>query len=313
MSVKDEGPVYGELWTAELEQLRREHQRLLYVAMTRARDHLVLTGSRGSVASRDTWLAYLHQAAPSLLAHSVDAAPGLTRYDYPALPPPSAPSAREAAVPAARPDAAVFDAQTVASNLSGLPFSGTLEWKKATDFIETVEEEMVAAPAIADISPLLRGSILHRSLEELTKKGSYNIEEILKEYPEAAAAGKEARAHFIADAGAILAGIASNPEFTWIFERREGSYSELPFLYRKGTTLVSGVIDRVVVRERKGFVIDYKAIAVDGGRTMEFWTRHYRPQLSVYCEAVKDLFRLDAVEGSLLFLDSARLEPILLL
>jgi ATP-dependent exoDNAse (exonuclease V) beta subunit len=170
---------------------------------------------------------------------------------------------------------------------------------------------MIPAPAVAGISPILRGSILHRCLEELTKRGSYNIEEILKEYPEAAAAGKEARARFIADAGAILAGISNNPEFAWIFEHRAGSYSELPFLYRRGNDIVSGVIDRVIVRDQTAVVVDYKAILVDNDDSLAYWKNHYLPQLRVYCEAVKDLFRLDAVEGSLLFLDSARLEPIL--
>jgi len=34
---------------------------------------------------------------------------------------------------------------------------------------------------------------------------------------------------------------------------------------------------------------------------------HYRPQIRIYCEAVKEMFRLDAVEGYLLFVDSERL------
>ena len=46
MAVKDkESTLYDELWQREQEELRREHQRLLYVAMTRARDHLVMLGT----------------------------------------------------------------------------------------------------------------------------------------------------------------------------------------------------------------------------------------------------------------------------
>jgi ATP-dependent exoDNAse (exonuclease V) beta subunit len=47
-------PLYDELWGREREELQREHQRLLYVAMTRARDHLVMirTLADGKASSR---------------------------------------------------------------------------------------------------------------------------------------------------------------------------------------------------------------------------------------------------------------------
>jgi ATP-dependent exoDNAse (exonuclease V) beta subunit len=57
-----------------------------------------------------------------------------------------------------------------------------------------------------------------------------------------------------------------------------------------------------------GYVIDYKAITVQDETEAAAWKDHYRPQVQIYCEAVKELFRLRRVEGHLLFLDSARLE-----
>ncbi len=67
-------------------------------------------------------------------------------------------------------------------------------------------------------------------------------------------------------------------------------------------------MDRVVIQGDTGYVIDYKAIAVQDEAEAAAWKDHYRPQVQVYCEAVKELFRLHRVEGHLLFLDSARLE-----
>ena len=104
--------------------------------------------------------------------------------------------------------------------------------------------------------------------------------------------------------------VITNNEFAWIFERTVHSYSELPFLYNRGNTLVSGIIDRVVIRDNRAYVVDYKAILIEQDKDLKAWTDHYRPQVQIYCEAVKELFRSQQVEGSLLFLDSNMLETI---
>src|SRR4030067_2432778 len=88
MAMKDAAnPVYNELWEREREELRREHQRLLYVAMTRARDHLIMTGtlSNGHTPyKQNSWLSYLNEAAPKpLFDREVKSQPGLITYAHP--------------------------------------------------------------------------------------------------------------------------------------------------------------------------------------------------------------------------------------
>ena len=68
IAIKDpDNPVYDDMWkgdNGEQEELRREHQRLLYVAMTRARDHLIMLGTLGTgktLVKQNTWLDYLHR------------------------------------------------------------------------------------------------------------------------------------------------------------------------------------------------------------------------------------------------------------
>jgi ATP-dependent exoDNAse (exonuclease V) beta subunit len=120
--------------------------------------------------------------------------------------------------------------------------------------------------------------------------------------------GSDIRRSFISDVRSVLNPVLGRKEFGWIFERQPDAYSELPFLYKKGRTLVSGIIDRVVIRDNIGHVIDYKAIFIENDEALAAWKDHYRPQIQIYCEAVKDIFRTRSVEGSLLFLDSIRLE-----
>jgi ATP-dependent helicase/nuclease subunit A len=323
MAVKDgENPVYDELWEREQEELRREHQRLLYVAMTRARDHLIMIGTLASgkkPLKENAWLSELHRAIPPLQESGCDSTPCLITASHPDWKARTLPLEQPAPHPRAgarqRRELEV-DGKTVLENISPLQVSKSPEWRKATDFIRDQDREepigMISAESGSKaLSPLIRGSVLHRCLEELTTIGRYDLERITEEYPEVRVLEKDAREAFTADAESVLRSVAGNRDLAWIFERHGGAYSELPFLYRKENALISGVIDRVIVTEGKGFVIDYKAILIENDDALESWKAHYLPQIRIYCEAVKELFKLRSVEGYLLFLDSNRLDKVL--
>jgi ATP-dependent exoDNAse (exonuclease V) beta subunit len=129
----------------------------------------------------------------------------------------------------------------------------------------------------------------------------------MREFPEVLALPEGERARFQAEAEQVLKSVTGNDELAWIFKQQAGAYSELPFLYRKEHEIISGIIDRLIVKDGTGYVIDYKSIAVGNDEALQSWIDHYRPQVRIYCEAAKELFRLEHVEGYLLFLDSARL------
>jgi ATP-dependent helicase/nuclease subunit A len=318
MAVKDDGnPIYEELWGREKEELRREHQRLLYVAMTRARDHLVMIGTRVNgkkPAKENAWLSYLHQTLPALQETGCDQGHCLTTCSYPDWQEQSLPVERAAALPAGQQKMreTVVDGKRVLENISPTTLPGSPEWKKATDFIDHDKEETLAKllpeAGIQAVSPLTRGSVLHRCLENLTVTGTYDLEQTIKEFPEIDALDKETRELFRKDAEGVLRRVAGAKDLAWVFERGSNAWSELPFLYRRGNTIISGIIDRVVVKGDKGFVVDYKAILIENDQALAPWMDHYIPQIRIYCEAVKEIFRLRSVDGYLLFLDSVKLE-----
>jgi ATP-dependent exoDNAse (exonuclease V) beta subunit len=311
-------PVYDELWEREFDELRREHQRLLYVAMTRARDHLVMIGTLNGGRTpirQNTWLDYLHRTIPIFQKTGDEGGRRILQYDYPDWQAQVFSADAQAGQPYPRQETRrgyEIDVKAVLDNLSPVQRSESLEWKKATDFIEQEKEDSIEKLSIQGetrtVSPLTRGSVLHRCLEEYTRTGEYDLERIVAEYPDLVALDNETRQSFISDANSILSAVLNNNEFRWIFERNGNAYSELPFLYKKGHALISGIIDRLVIKERTGFVIDYKAILIDNDAALSAWKEHYRPQVQIYCEAVKEIFGLRSVEGSLLFLDSVRLE-----
>jgi ATP-dependent helicase/nuclease subunit A len=316
-----DNPIYEELWEREQAELRQEHQRLLYVAMTRACDHLIMTGTLAGgrkpgqmpTATPNTWLQYLHEAVPALSRQEGLAAEGILSFTYPDWKPqtllderPRTPQSdmREQGQPP------VIDPAAIIDNLSPLPRSGSIPWKKATDLIMPLKEQAAEQNTPRDsacLSPLTRGSFFHRCLELSATTGSFDLNRVMREFPDVMALGPDERERFLADAGAVLRDLTAREELAWIFRKQPGAYAELPFLYRKESEIISGVIDRLVVKEGAGYIVDYKSVAVESDEALQAWIDHYRPQIRIYCEAAKELFGLASVEGYLLFLDSRRL------
>ncbi len=316
-----ENPVYEELWEREQAELRQEHQRLLYVAMTRACDHLIMTGTLAGgrkpgqmpAASPNTWLQYLHSAIPGLGQQAGGSGGPVLCFTYPDWKPQPIPVDRSAAPRSGtneQKQQPVIDPIAIIENISPLPSSDGILWKKATDFLAPVREQAVEQAVAREgecLSPLTRGSFFHRCLELAATSGSFDLDRVMREFPEVLALAPDERLLFQSEAEKILRSVTGNEELAWIFKQHSGVYSELPFLYRKEHEIISGIIDRLVVKDKAGYVIDYKSIAVESDEALQSWIDHYRPQIRIYCEAAKELFRLDSVEGYLLFLDSARL------
>ena len=317
LAVRDKrSPVYAELWERERQELLQEHQRLLYVAMTRARDHLVMIGTLTADGEarikQNTWLEFFRRAIP-VTASAELAAPSVLVSAHPGWDVRSA-AGQTGGPPAGAQEglrpAAGIDPDLVLGNLAPVPPSEALEWKKATDFLGEVQErlsELTGAKPPAPVSSLTRGSILHRCLEEHARTGAADVGSILQEFSDAQELEDGPRARFAEEITAVLRSLVGNEELAWIFRPQPSAWSELPFLCRTGSEVVSGIIDRVVIREKRGYVIDYKAIAFTGDDSLQALMDHYRPQVRIYCEAARELFRLDSVEGYLLFLDSGRL------
>ncbi|MHB8844543.1 MAG: UvrD-helicase domain-containing protein [Nitrospirota bacterium] len=319
-----ENPVYEDLWEREQAELRQEHQRLLYVAMTRACDHLVMTGTLAGGrrsgqqpgASPNTWLQYLHTAIPGLDRQAGDTVGPIISFTYPDWRPQTLQEDRQAAPgpgTGEQEQSMVIDPATVIGNISPLPHSKSAPWKKATDFLQPLRQQTAEQDLPREtecLSPLTRGSFFHRCLELASTTGSFDLAQVTHEFPEVLALTADERVRFLTEADEVLRAVIGNDELAWIFKQQPGAYSELPFLYRRENEIISGVIDRLIVKENTGYVIDYKSISVTNDEVLQSWIDHYRPQIRIYCEAAREMFRLEHVEGYLLFLDSARLAMI---
>ncbi len=74
-----------------------------------------------------------------------------------------------------------------------------------------------------------------------------------------------------------------------IVERKENSFSELPFVLKKGNKFYSGRIDKIVIENDTIYLYDYKTFPVKE-KELEKIAKSYLPQLKIYEIALKKIF-----------------------
>jgi len=79
------------------------------------------------------------------------------------------------------------------------------------------------------------------------------------------------------------------------------AYSEVPVCYKKGDTIVNGIIDRLVVNTDEIIVIDYKTHEIENDKNLDKIAREFHSQLSFYRDGVALLYPGRAIKTCLIF------------
>ena len=300
----------------EREKARRsaEDLRLLYVAATRARDHLVLSwpeGDRGYLAG-DMLPSRLHavpgQPPPAdaelgvLRAETLPAAGAIASVHVVAI---------DGAVRAARAAAGPGDlfpdthGETEQRVTHGriLPVTVFTQVDRATSHrvkSEDFDDDLKSLPGI------VFGTLVHAALEAWTDRADFEgtltdaVDAALRRVAEPV--GPEARDHFEAE----LRRIARDPVVAEILSAKGSPgrrvLREVPFLLPLDEDLLSGTVDVILEREDGSLVIvDYKTDQLATDDPAAAAARHHR-QAALYAWAVARLTRREVVEVRLLFL-----------
>ncbi|MTI00289.1 double-strand break repair helicase AddA [Roseibium sp. RKSG952] len=290
-----------------------EYRRLLYVALTRAEDRLVVCGWAPKRGAHDQCWYNLVVMALRPEARELVSADGVAM------------GWRWQKGEAREPDRkaqSIAPAETVEPALPGwlldpakplkrklrLQPSKVFETMELKEGVEPVSSaNRLEARKDAGSWPLERGRLIHRLLELLPDLDDGQREEAACRYVETALAQpfRERAGELLSEIHAIL----QNPAFEPLFARN--ARAEVPVV---GTLVasdgkevqVSGQVDRLLVDEDRVLILDYKTNAFVPGSAAAV-PLEYRAQLAVYRELLKQIYPGKTIEAALLWTSAPRL------
>jgi len=307
----DDPPCVANARNAMLEETEHEYRRLLYVAMTRAADRLIIAGcmpgNRNSVRE-DSWYDLIQRglANSDLVFEEIPAGDGVVKsyrraddatpetaatLEVAASPPPSLPEwLRTLAAPEP-----IIDRRLRPSD-SGMEEGKTFR-----------SGESLALRARA----LLRGVLVHRLLQSLPDIITARRRDAARGYL-ARNAGDWTDDDREALAAEVLA-LIEDPRFAAVFAA--GSRAEVSIVGRlerpgRPPALVSGQIDRLVVTPSEVLIIDYKTNHAPPQLAAEAPPAYVR-QLALYRAVLQKLYPLLPVRAALLWTETPDLMEIL--
>jgi ATP-dependent helicase/nuclease subunit A len=269
---KADTPLVAEARQLSREAQAEEYRRLLYVAMTRAADKLIVCGARPKKPSQDVWYDMIDRTIGSeAVEEPADDGEGMVkRWRNGPTVPTAAPSAVPAPAPAARPalpDWLGRRAPAVAfppRALTPSGFAGEAGPARSHEALMTREAAM------------RRGTVIHRLLQSLPD---------LPFERRAEAAGRflatqsdiedEAAARVAEEAMRVM----TDPRVADLFG--PGSRAEVPVAGRLGGKPVSGQIDRLLVTPERVIIADFKT-NVPAPLRLDDVPEAYLAQLAIY-------------------------------
>ena len=277
--------------SAAQQEARDEYRRLLYVAMTRAKERLVICGTQGQTKIPDgCWYQLVADAlTPDCVAEPADDGGGdVLRFRKGPLVETAATAAPPAAAPPAVPDWLRANASSV------IPGVRTVTPSSA-------EDDDARPPAVGGrAAALLRGSLTHRLLQSLPDIPIERRSQAAREF--LARSGRELPQHLHREIEEEVDVLLRHTGFAELFA--PGSRAEVPIVGRlilgAETIRVSGQIDRLVVTQASVLIADFKTNR-PAPRRIEDVPPPYVRQLALYRAVLAKLYPDKPVRAALIW------------
>ncbi|HKA64756.1 MAG TPA: double-strand break repair helicase AddA [Methyloceanibacter sp.] len=283
-----------------------EYHRLLYVAMTRARDRLYVCGwSQKDCPEKASWYELVDQGLKSLLAETAcyDGKPVQRLISEQTIAVKASCEAEAAAEGAELPDWASRPAPEERSRAILTPSGlGALLGDTASPY---PEQPPLGPRALADNRRFARGRLVHTLLQHLPEVAAADREGAARTF--VAARGRdlpeEMRGEIVSETLAIVQDTRFAPLFA------PGSLSEVPIVARLGDGDISGQIDRLAVLDDALLVLDYKTNRPPPSTPDEV-APGYIAQLAAYRAALRLMFPERALRAAIIWTDGPKLMEI---
>jgi ATP-dependent helicase/nuclease subunit A len=300
----------------EYEDLRREaeERRLLYVAMTRARDHVVIP-------------AYF--ATPRELPKPGDTGPkSLFHYLVPKVPVPGAKGGEESVIGMQIFDSSTLDLDPEEPPTFRLPLdpdapdpaeaeaacdrlekwkSGHAEmisWSVRGRGLKTATEEKEVVPIGGPTQGALFGRLVHTLFERVDWESQARLEEVAASETRALGADPAMRRKAVE-----MVRTALDSNLMKRILRADRYFKEVPFAFKEGDHIVEGVIDVLFEEEGKIGILDFKTDKVPKSK-LAAKVKEYGQQLETYREAVAAACGRPPHEAILFFLHPMEAIPV---
>jgi ATP-dependent helicase/nuclease subunit A len=287
-------------------EAENEYRRLLYVAMTRAADRLIICGADGRTKRPERcWYDLVRGPLDAFLVEEDDGGEKVFRFRRPAAGAVAATASAAAPERIVRREFPVWLQQSVPTEMP-LPVPLT----PSSTFDEDISQIAPTAGSAADRQKALeRGRLVHRLMQALPDIPIDRRQDAAERYL-ASAATDFAPAERAAMAKQVLA-ILDDKNFAEIFA--PGSRAEVPIVGRivragRGPIPVAGQVDRLVVTGETVLIADYKTDRIVPDRLEE--VPPYVTQLALYRAVLARVFPGKTVRAALLFTDGPKLMEV---
>ena len=272
-----------------------EHWRLLYVALTRASERLVIAGIEPTHAlAENSWHQRVERALLALGAHSEEDSTWGAALRYR--------GSVSAAAPKAKPPRREFDAAPVPewARRAAPPESRPPRPLAPSALAE--DREAAPAPSPEQRPAARRGILIHQLLERLPGvEPGHRKSAALRWLEHSGGVADAAERHGLAE---LVGTILGHPRFAPLFG--PGSLAEAPIAATLADgRVVAGTVDRLLVEDERISVVDYKT-----GRPPaadEQIPASHRAQMAAYAEALQVIFPGRTIRSALLYTSAPRL------
>ncbi len=168
-------------------------------------------------------------------------------------------------------------------------------------FLPQVTSYSATELEVRSFSRLQQGELLHRVLAEISKgiipaEEPFVSQRLAFYYTKSLWRGKKSWLEYLQK---IISLLLSRREILQIILPVPGSYAELPFVIENNNQIIHGVIDRIIVRDNRVHVYDYKLTGS--------YEEKYRQQIEIYLLAARKMFPGYRVCGGIIILEKARI------
>jgi ATP-dependent helicase/nuclease subunit A len=283
-----------------------EHNRLLYVAMTRARDRLYICGwSHKDAPEKCSWYKFVESGLQGLLTEE-DGFDGETvrrLVSKQTIPVKTSDCAAAGTEPGPLPAWASTPAAPERSRELLTPSGlGALMGDPDSRY---AEQTALGPKALADDRRFARGRLVHTLLQHLPQVPAAEQERAARAF--VAARGQELSEDLREEIVSETLAIVQAPRFLPLFQ--SGSLGEVPVVARFGDRDLSGQIDRVAVLDDALLILDYKTNRPPPS-TLEDVAPAYIAQLTAYRAALMHIFPDRTLRAAIVWTDGPKLMEI---